>query len=176
MLLGLRLVAGDEALQEAMRRELKAALGASQESRRVRTAAARLERLTERRRKLLELYYAEKLGAELFAEEEARISGQIEVLRREREQREAEQSRLSDVAAKFEEVARLLREIDVDRFWAEASDVERRVMVEEWLEFAAIFPDHLEVTVKGAPRLNVTLKEAGLGPGGWQFGGVGGGA
>jgi site-specific DNA recombinase len=175
VLLGLRLVAGDEALQEAMRRELKTALGASQERRRVRTAAARLERLTEHRRKLLELYYAEKLGAELFAEEEASISAQIEVLRREREQREAERTRLSEVAAKFEEVAWLLREIDVDRVWAEASDIERRVMVEEWLESVAIFPDHLEVTVKGAPRLNVTLKEAGLGPGGWQFSGVGGG-
>src|SRR5215207_6409165 len=94
VLLGLRLVAGDDALQEAMRGELKTALGAGQELRRVRTAAARLERLTERRRKLLELYYAEKLGAELFAEEEARISGQIDVLRREREQREAERTRL----------------------------------------------------------------------------------
>ena len=78
------------------------------------------------------------------------------------------------MAAKFEEVARPLREIDVDRVWAEASDIERRVMVEEWLDSVAIFPDHLEVTVKGAPRLNVTLKEAGLGPGGWQFGDVGG--
>lgn len=58
----------------------------------------------------------------------------------------------------FEEVARVLREMDVDRLWAEATDLERRVIVEEWLESVAIFPAHLEVTVKGAPRLNVTLK------------------
>lgn len=132
VLLGPRLVAGDEALQGAILRELQTALGVGQACRRARTAAARLERLTDRRRKLLELYYADKLSAELFAEEEARISGRIEALRRELEEREAERPRLSEVAARFEEVARILRDIDVDRPWAEASDVERRVTVEEW--------------------------------------------
>lgn len=39
----------------------------------------------------------------------------------------------------------------------------------------AIFPDHLEVTVNGAPRLNVTLDEVGLKGGWWQFVCVGGG-
>lgn len=48
------------------------------------------------------------------------------------------------------------------------------MLVEELLDAVAMYPDHLEVTVKGAPRLNGTLKEAGLGPGGWQFCGVGG--
>ena len=32
----------------------------------------------------------------------------------------------------------------------------------------AIFPDHLEVTVNGAPRLNVTLDEVGLKGEWWQ--------
>ena len=72
-------------------------------------------------------------------------------------------------------MARILREMDVGRLWEEATDAERRVLVEELLDAVAMYPDHLEVTVKGAPRLNVTLKEAGLGPGGWQFCGVGGG-
>jgi hypothetical protein len=87
---------------------------------------------------------------------------------------EAKRARLSGVAAKFEEVARIIREMDVDRLWAEATDAERRVIVEELLESVAIYPDHLEVTVSGVPRLNVTLKEVGL-TGGWQFRGVGGG-
>lgn len=72
-------------------------------------------------------------------------------------------------------MARILREMGVGRLWEEATDAERRVLVEELLDAVAMYPDHLEVTVKGALRLNVTLKEAGLGPGGWQFGGVGGG-
>ncbi len=175
MLLGLRLVAGDEELQEAIRRELKKVIGSGGgERRRGRTKAAGLEDLAERRRKLLELYYSDRLSAELFAEEEARLSSEIEAVRREREEQEAERARLSDVAAKFEEVARILHEMDVDRLWAEATDAERRVIVEELLESVAIYPDHLEVTVCGVPRLNVTLGEVGL-TGGWQFWGVGGG-
>ena len=51
---------------------------------------------------------------------------------------------------------------------------ERRVLVEELVESVAMYPDHLEVTVSGAPRLNVTPEEVGL-TGGWQFRGVGGG-
>lgn len=45
------------------------------------------------------------------------------------------------------------------------------MLVEKLLDAVAIFPDHLEVTVKGAPRLNVTLE--GLKGGCWQFVGVG---
>jgi hypothetical protein len=71
--------------------------------------------LPSARRKLLELYYSDWLSAELFAEGEARLSSQIEAVRREREEQEAKRARLSDVAAKFEEVARILREMDVDR-------------------------------------------------------------
>ena len=70
-------------------------------------------------------------------------------------------------------MARILREMDVERLWAEATDLEPRVLVEELLESVAMYPDHLEVTVSGAPPLNVTLEEVGL-TGGWQFR-VGGG-
>jgi site-specific DNA recombinase len=176
MLFGLRLVAGDEELQEAIRRELKKAVSSfgAEETSRSRRKAPGLEDLAERRRKLLELYYNDQLSAELFAEEEARLSRQIEAVRREREERETDRTRLSEVAAKFEEVARILRQMDVDRLWAEATDQERRVLVEELLESVALYPDHLEVTVSGVPRLNVTLEEVGL-SGGWQFRGVGGG-
>ncbi len=68
----------------------------------------------------------------------------------------------------------ILRELNPDDIWAEATDQERRVLVEELLDVVAIFPDHLEVTVNGALRLNVTLDEVGLTGGRWQFVGVGG--
>jgi hypothetical protein len=116
VLLGLRLVADDQDLQAAIRRELKKAIGPPREERRqARARGLKLDHLVERRRKLLELYYADRLSAELFAEQEARLSAQIEAVRREGEEREAEQARLSDVAARFEEVARILREMDVGR-------------------------------------------------------------
>jgi hypothetical protein len=79
------------------------------------------------------------------------------------------------LARRFDEVLGILRELNVDEIWAEATDQERRVLVEELLDVLTIFPDHLEVTVKGAPRLNVALNEVGLKGGRWQFVGVGGG-
>jgi hypothetical protein len=56
--------------------------------------------------------------------------------------------------------------MDVERLWAEATDLERRVIVEELLESVTMYPDHLEVTVSGVPRLKVTLEEVGLTGGG----------
>jgi hypothetical protein len=107
-------------------------------------------------------------------EEEAKLAREIEGLRQEQDHRTSERARLSEVAERFEEVARILREMDLDEIWQEATDEERRVLVEELLDAVAIFPDHLEVTVQGAPRLNVTLEEAGLKPAEGQFVGVGG--
>jgi hypothetical protein len=47
--------------------------------------------------------------------------------------------------------------------------------VEELVEKVAVFPDHLEVTIAGAPKLNVGLSEAGLGSNQSQNVSVGGG-
>jgi hypothetical protein len=69
---------------------------------------------------------------------------------------------LDDVAQEFEEVAALLEALDVEAVWKEASQDERRILVQELVEEVALFPDHLEVVVAGAPRLNVTLEEAGV--------------
>jgi hypothetical protein len=64
---------------------------------------------------------------------------------------------------KFEEVSELLlAALDVDAVWKEATLDERRVLIHELLEEVALFPDHLEVTVAGAPRLNVTLEQVGV--------------
>jgi hypothetical protein len=40
----------------------------------------------------------------------------------------------------------------------EATESERRVLVEELVEKVAVFPDHLEATIAGAP----TVKASGL--------------
>lgn len=49
----------------------------------------------------------------------------------------------------------------MDAIWQEATDQEKRVLVEELVDEVAMYPDHLEVAVSGAPRLNVTLDEVG---------------
>ena len=43
-----------------------------------------------------------------------------------------------------------------------ANESERRVLIEELVDSVTVFPDHLEVTVGGAPPLNVLYSEVGL--------------
>lgn len=111
VVLGLCLAAEDEELQEAIRRELKKAIG----SRAGEPRLGRARTLGDDGRSLLALCYADKLSAELFVDGEARLSGQIQAIRRDQEE---PQSRLSDLAARFEGVAGILQEMDVQRPWA----------------------------------------------------------
>ena len=46
--------------------------------------------------------------------------------------------------------------------WQEANEKERWIIASDLLDEASIYPDHLEVKVSGAPRMNVTLQEVGL--------------
>jgi hypothetical protein len=66
------------------------------------------------------------------------------------------------MAQRFEEVLRVLAELDLDRVWAEADDKERRVLIDELLDRIIVYPDHLEVVVHGVPKINVLLSEVGL--------------
>jgi hypothetical protein len=63
----------------------------------------------------------------------------------------------------------MLREMDVERLW-ETTDLERRVL-EELLGPSPYTPDHVEVTVTGARRLNVTLQEVDRGVASCRVGG-----
>jgi len=69
---------------------------------------------------------------------------------------------LDDLAQSFDQLIELLADLNVSTLWDNATFVERRVLVEELVECVAIFPDHLEVKIAGAPRLNVLLAEVGL--------------
>jgi hypothetical protein len=163
MLLGLRLLGADEQLRSAIRRELDAGGAYAPEGRAPHRVEARgsavVAALEDRRRKLLQLYYEDKIGPDLYAEQEQLLRQQIANATAEARAREAEVAQRDDVAAQFEAVAAVLADLDVEAVWLEASQEERRVLVQELVEEVALFPDHLEVTVAGAPRLNVTLEE-----------------
>lgn len=107
--------------------------------------------------KLLDLYSADKIGAEGFAQE-----GLAREAREGEERARVDVRQLDEIAERFEEVARLLREIDLERLWEAATAQENRELVEEIVEDVLLFPDHLEVQIAGAPRLNVLLGEVGL--------------
>ena len=122
----------------------------------------RLGELVERRRKLLELFYADKLSADLFAEQEAELTRQIAALRSSEAVAAGRREESSDLLDRFDEVVAVLSQLSIGDVWEEATDRERRVLVEELVESVSLFPDHLEVTIAGVPKLNVTLQEVGL--------------
>ena len=62
----------------------------------------------------------------------------------------------------FERVLTLLSELDWDAIWEAATDQERRTLLDEFVGQVNVFSDHLEVEVRGAPKLNVALHEVGL--------------
>ncbi len=162
---GLRLVGHDESLRRAIRRRLAGggpdAAGTPRRTRRAAPAKT-LKTLDEQRDKLLGLYYAEKISMDGFHREEARIATSIEAVRQQMALEGHEERIKSDLEVRFEEVARILADLDMDAVWAEADERERRVLVENLVEFIKVFPNHLEVKVVGSPSINVLLSEVGL--------------
>jgi site-specific DNA recombinase len=84
--LGLSLLGSDERLQVAIRKQLAHTTVAPAQPRRPKgfTPVTELKRLSEARRKLLDLYYASKISADGFQEEERRLCGVIEAARVDR--------------------------------------------------------------------------------------------
>lgn len=164
-ILGLSLLGRDEHLQRAIRKQLaggsRVTPAGTCRSRRP-TAAATLGTLSEERRKLLKLYYADGISMEGFKEEEQRLVESIETARALATEEQLQELSKNDLELRFEQVANVLRELDIDAFWGAADDEERRVLVQELIEWVKVFPDHLEVKVSGAPPLNVLLSEVGL--------------
>jgi hypothetical protein len=162
--LGLRLIGQDEALQEAIRSELRRGRRTSpQGGRRTRQDpnGRPLEALIDDRAKLLRLHYDGHITADLFAQEERRLTRLIDAHQTERQ---AEDNALpNQLVEKFEQVAALLAELDLDAIWNAATEQERRTLLDEMIDRVTLYPDHLEVHVHGTPRLNVTLAEVGLG-------------
>ena len=174
--LGLRLIGDDVELQAAIRRELDRALTPAPKAgggARTRRSRHGVEDLVAQRRKLLRLYYDDKVGADLFAEEEARLSVAIQEAQREVDNARVEVARNDDVAQHFDDVAQLLATLDVDKTWKAATDVERRVLIDEFIEEITVLPDYLDVKVHGAPPVHVLYQEVGLKESGFDR--VGGG-
>ena len=61
------------------------------------------------------------------------------------ERAEANRRQRDELAERFEEVAPLLRTLDVDTIWDEATPAERRMLVEDLVDAVVVYPDHLQV-------------------------------
>jgi site-specific DNA recombinase len=158
--LGLRVMANDTELQQAIRDQL-GEHRAVKPSRGPSTASV-IASLKSKERKLLDLYYADKIDADGFAVEQQRLKAQITSLETEIAIFERDQRERDAAANRFDAVAELLRRLDIDRIWTSANPSEQRILVEDLLDSIKIFPDQLTVQVSGAPPILVTLQEAGL--------------
>ena len=108
----------DGQLQAAIRQQLERARMPARKAGggpRARRSRHGVEDLVAQRRKLLRLYYADRIGPDLFAEEEARLSVAIREAQRETEATQVEVARSDDIAHHFDDVARLLANLDVDK-------------------------------------------------------------
>jgi hypothetical protein len=77
-----------------------------------------VDQLEGQRRELLRLYYDDRIGAYLFAEEEARLALAIAAAHGESEAARLELAKADDVSRRFEDVSRVLEDLDIDRAWA----------------------------------------------------------
>ena len=81
----------------------------------------------------------------------SRLGAEIEAARAQAGEEDRPESLGNELVVRFEQVARILRALDIGSVWDAAEGSERRVLVEELVDFVTVFPDHLEVTVGGAP-------------------------
>jgi len=163
--LGMSLLGSDPQLQEAIRRRMAGGTRGDPSGgrgNRPTPSSVDLGKLSEDRRALLQLHYTGKISADGFKEEEDRLLVDIQLARAQAAQRASDAQSQSDLERRFERVAKVLSNLDVGAVWSAAEDSERRVLVEEFVEWVTVFPDHLEVSVIGAPPLNVLLGEVGL--------------
>src|SRR3546814_13440946 len=83
-------------------------------------------------------------------------------------------SDLDQLVEAFDQIAGPLADLNIEPVWTSATEQERRTLLDELHDRVAVFPDHLEVQVHGAPRLNLALAEVRLASR-EPIGGVGGG-
>ena len=110
------------------------------------------------------LYLDDKITDDYFAEQERSLTAKLEAIEKDHSVVMTERKNKTILADAFEQAATLIRspEFTLDAVWDNASQAERRVLVEELIEAVTIHADRLEVTVAGAPPLIVRPGEVGL--------------
>lgn len=160
--LALRLLCDSE-LRDAIRQHLEdRRQPAGGRRRRTSGAAEHLQKLYDQRTKLLRLHYDDLISADQFGEEQARLTAEIENHEAEANAAALEAVELDDLGRRFEEVAALVDQLDLDRLWDAANETEKRTLLDELLDNVTVHPDRLEVRIHGAPPLNVGFSEVGL--------------
>ena len=133
----------DAEVREAIRRHLEDRRRPAPQGRRRRApeVADRLAGLHEQRRKLLQLHYADRLSAEQFGEEQARLTNEIDNLEADVRTQTIDRLDLDDLTAKFDQISAMLDDLNIAELWDEATEVERRKLLDELLSGVTVHPD-----------------------------------
>ena len=170
-LLGLGLIRNHPEISDAIRSSIERRQGGrSDAGRRSLERNRQIRELEQQRAVLLQLRYSGNISDEGFGQEELRIAARIAALQLVEQPNDDEPPQLDQ----FEAVLELLQSLDWEVIWDAATDAERRILLDEFVPVVEVYPDHLEVEIRGAPKLNVALHEVGL-RGSVENGGVGGG-
>lgn len=162
--LGIELVRTDDQLIEAIRAHFETEAKGPGEDSAPPSRAGALATLRKKRDRLMALYLDEKITDDYFGEQERLLTAKIDAIEKDHAEVTAERENKSILADAFEQAAALIRspEFTLEAIWDEASQAERRVIVEELIEAVVIHADRLEVTVAGVPTLIVQPGEVGL--------------
>ena len=161
--LGLRVLADDVDLQNAIRHQLNA--HRREQAPQALPVTSATASLKAKERKLLDLFYADSIDADAFAVEHQRLTQRMKALHDELAAIERERNQRDMASARFDQLAALLADLDLERLWQAASETERRTLVEDLVDAVRIYPDRLTVQISGSPPILVTLDEVGLAPG-----------
>ena len=97
-----------------------------------------------------------------FPPSEPWLSQRIAAATGETEAAESARAAQRELAARFEQVAQLLSQLDLVPVWPAANDVECRILLDELVQEVTVWGDHLEVVVHDAARIKVLLTEVRL--------------
>jgi len=73
-----------------------------------------------------------------------------------------QQAHADDIAAGFEQLAQILESVNLGELWEDATEQQRRTILDELLDDVTAHRDRLSVTIHGAPPLDVAFSEVGL--------------
>ncbi|HEY5303024.1 MAG TPA: recombinase family protein [Acidimicrobiales bacterium] len=163
VVVGLRFLREDKGLQAAICEQL----GAERQDvgPKVPAIIATLTATRASEQKLFDLYVKNQVNADFFAEKQAVLRAQMATLESQLNDLERQESVVSEAISRFDRLAGLLNDLDIDAIWAEANNAERKILVQDLVDEVRIYPDRITVQVAGAPPIIVMPEEVGLRPG-----------
>lgn len=158
--LGLRVLRDDKDLLAAIWEQLSADRDEVKPKASSILATISAARLAES--KLFDLYVKGKVNEDFFADQQAALRAQIATLQVQLSELERDEAIIGNAIDRFGRLGTLLGDLDIEPFWTEATEAERKILVEDLVDEIRIYGDRITVQVAGAPPIIVMPDEVGL--------------